>query len=246
MHFLDATGSKASLLSDAAQVTCGWTGVQDAQAPVVSIEVELVKVTAGGTGSIVPLSNVLSPGPGESQATFNPGSDGVPDPLPEGRFLACSVKATNAAGLARRAVGRPAPLVTSGPTAGIVRDGARLGGDVDFTADCSQAAANWDSFVDPSGIATYEVALGSAAGLDDVMPWTVMAQRTAWAATGLALTPGSTVFTSVRATNMAGHASVASSDGFACDETLPSLAGASAQTLLLTAFGIGDPAGRGT
>ena len=156
----------------------------------------------------------------------------MPDPLPEGRFLACSVKATNAAGLARRAVRRPAPSVTSGPIAGIVRGSAQLGGDVDSFADCSQAAASWDSFMDPSGIATYEVALGSAAGLDGVMPWTVVAQRTAWAATGPMLAPGSTMFTNVRATNMAGHASVASSDSFACDEALPSLAGTSAQTAI--------------
>ena len=66
VHFLGATGSKVSLLSDAAQVTCGCVGVQDAQAPVVGIEVELVEVTAGGTGSIVLLSSVLSLGPGPS------------------------------------------------------------------------------------------------------------------------------------------------------------------------------------
>jgi hypothetical protein len=66
-----------------------------------------------------------------------------------------------------------------------------------------------------SGLARYEVAIGTSSGASDVLSWTGVGLVTSKVVTGLALTEGQTYFASVRAVDQAGNVSaVRAGDGW--------------------------------
>ena len=62
--------------------------------------------------------------------------------------------------------------VLLGDVAGVVSDGPDPQVDVDNYWDVSEVTVTFSGFESPDGFARYEWAVGSAPGLDDVMPFT--------------------------------------------------------------------------
>ncbi|XP_065839867.1 uncharacterized protein [Oscarella lobularis] len=110
---------------------------------------------------------------------------------------------------------------TTLPVSGQVYDGK---GKVDLTyqkfasfLDCS-----WADFSDAeSGIAKYQVCVGSSQGICDVRSKTEAADSTEWHFSALVLKHGSTYFCTVYGVNGAGLSSSSSSDGVLVDVTRP-------------------------
>ncbi len=123
----------------------------------------------------------------------------------------------------------------------IVNDGPGI--DVDSVNSLTALSANWVPAVEPeSGIKNYWYAIGSAQGAIDVVAWSSTTLTSA-VASGLALTPGSHYYFSVKAENNLGMvAESAYSDGVVIDTITPTasikiwpdLDGASNVTVLKT------------
>ncbi|WP_157232221.1 kelch repeat-containing protein [Hyalangium minutum] len=83
----------------------------------------------------------------------------------------------------------------------------------DGTATSAASAspiASWTASTDVgSGIARYELAIGSSAGGTDLLNWTSVGNVTSASQAGLTLSPGMTYYTSVRASDQAGNVSAA-------------------------------------
>ncbi|MCX7651276.1 MAG: glycosyl hydrolase family 18 protein [Bacteroidia bacterium] len=78
-------------------------------------------------------------------------------------------------------------------------------GDAHLTYDNTQLSAHWTPVSDPhSGLATYEYAIGTAAGLTDVANWTPINLALSHTHIGLSLLDGQTYYFGVRAINQAG------------------------------------------
>lgn len=100
------------------------------------------------------------------------------------------------------------------PAPGTVADGT--GADVDTQTSTSVLSANWTGFQDEGGITGYECAVGTAAGIPDVLAWIAVGTTTTVSAGGFALQTGTTYHVGVRARDAAGNVSVAVwSDGVA-------------------------------
>jgi len=82
--------------------------------------------------------------------------------------------------------------------------------------------AHWGSFNDPqSGITSYEWGVGTAPGLDDLVSFANVGQRTAASAGGLSMYVGLKVFVTVEACNHAHLCVQLSSDGVIIDSSPP-------------------------
>lgn len=114
-----------------------------------------------------------------------------------------------------------------------INDG--LAADEDISYSSSNLSANWSSSSDPnSDIASYEYSIGTAAGMQDVRPWTNAALSNSVTATGLSLVPGDYYYFNIRALNGAGlYSSIISSDGIMVATS--TLAGFSSSTLVVCA-----------
>lgn len=98
------------------------------------------------------------------------------------------------------------------PVAGTVLDGT--GADLAFQSSNDTLSANWSGFSDPEATTlVYEWAIGTFAGGADVRAFSSVGYATSASASGLALTPGTLYFVTVRATNFEGLQTTASSDG---------------------------------
>ncbi len=106
---------------------------------------------------------------------------------------------------------------TSPPVAGTVNDGWTAP-DVDAQLSVTTLSANWTGFSDPeSGVTGYEWAIGTTPGGQQILPFTPVELMTTASTSALdlalPLTPGSTFFVTVRATNGTGLTVTATSDG---------------------------------
>ncbi|MFB3850990.1 MAG: fibronectin type III domain-containing protein [Acidobacteriota bacterium] len=102
------------------------------------------------------------------------------------------------------------------PTTPIVVDGG------EFTSSSNSLTANWSSQDSESQIAKYMVAVGTSAGLSDVMNWQDYGLSTGGTISGLSLSQGVSYFISVKSVNGAGLVSaIGSSDGITVDRTPP-------------------------
>jgi hypothetical protein len=99
------------------------------------------------------------------------------------------------------------------PIDGTVNDGT--GADIDSQVSTGDLAANWSGFLPgDSPIAAYEVAVGTAPGAADVVPYTNVGLTLAGNFSGLSLAVGVTYYVTVRAVDALGTFSTgASSDG---------------------------------
>jgi hypothetical protein len=100
-------------------------------------------------------------------------------------------------------------LDTIAPTAGTVFDGDVAETDIDVQNATDRLAATWSGFSDDgSGIARYEVAIGSSPGATDMQGFATLPATADAAVSGtLALELGGDYYVSVRATDSAGNAS---------------------------------------
>ncbi len=105
-----------------------------------------------------------------------------------------------------------APTDATAPVGGAVNDG--LAADISFQSSTTAISANWSGFGDPeSGISRYDWGVGTSAGATNVVAFQSVNLATSATATGLTLTPGTTYFVTVRATNGAGLQLTRSSNG---------------------------------
>ena len=73
---------------------------------------------------------------------------------------------------------------TEAPTAGTVSDGS--GSDVNYSSGNTSLTANWTGFSDTlSGIASYEIAIGTSSGATDILGWISAGNVTTYTKTGL-------------------------------------------------------------
>ena len=115
---------------------------------------------------------------------------------------------------------------------GAVRDGLIPGTDIAYSTSAKVVAANWDVFAanrkDP--VVNYAWAVGTAAGLDNVLAFTDIGLVTEIQTT-LApdepdlevLKQGTQYFVTVRAFSLSGLGNVGSSNGFYVDTTAPGM-----------------------
>lgn len=104
--------------------------------------------------------------------------------------------------------------------AGIVNDGS--GSDIDWTDDTNSIDVNWSGFSDDqSGIAHYEVGLGTTPTTDDFMPFINVGLATSHTFNYPAEISSGSYFALVRVTNGAGISSIAASDGYTVDIVNP-------------------------
>jgi len=138
--------------------------------------------------------------------------------LAEGSRYYISVRATNKVGLTSLVGSSDGILIdtTPPPAPTVTDDGA-------FTASLDSLHAAWTSVSSPSGVATYQYSIGTAAGSTDVRDWTDAGLVNEFTATGLALSNGASYFINVRAISGVGKdGAVGSSDGIKVDSTAPS------------------------
>ena len=96
------------------------------------------------------------------------------------------------------------------PTPGTVNDGA--GPDSDAQVSTTTLSANWSGFTDLTAL-TYEWAIGTSPGLQDIQSITPVGASTNATNSSLSLTVGLTYYVSVWATDVPGNSSQAISDG---------------------------------
>ena len=109
------------------------------------------------------------------------------------------------------------------PTGGYVNDGSN--DDLDYSVNPNTLEGNWGDFSDDlSGIISYEYAVGTLEGYDDIIPWTLCWLDTNFYNDQLVLENGRTYYTSVRAKDLVGNVSVPiSSNGVTIDFNLPEI-----------------------
>ncbi|MGI6295665.1 MAG: PQQ-binding-like beta-propeller repeat protein [Armatimonadota bacterium] len=137
--------------------------------------------------------------------------------LETGKTYYFSVKAKNKAGL-WGPVGVSDGILCDAtpPTTPVVID------DGEYTSSTNSLHATWSSSDPESGVVSYQYAIGSTAGGANIVNWTSVGTATEITRTGLALTPGTTYYISVKATNGAGLVSaVGTSDGIKVDNSPP-------------------------
>jgi hypothetical protein len=112
---------------------------------------------------------------------------------------------------------------TPPPATAQVRDGT--GADAQFTNSSNTLSANWDVVVDPaSGVAHYQMAIGTTSGGTNTMPFTNVGNVTAYTQTGLNLSNNAMYYVSIRAVDRAGLVGpVRISNGIRVDRSLPSV-----------------------
>lgn len=89
-----------------------------------------------------------------------------------------------------------------------------LANDIDTSGNNTSFPLNWDAATDlHSDILHYEVAIGTAPGLQDVAPFTNVGNVTSTSITGIFLNYGETYYGSLKSVNYAGLSSVINSNG---------------------------------
>jgi hypothetical protein len=143
----------------------------------------------------------------------------VPNPANVTGSTAARLRVTNGAGLVSVSAPSTAQLVSSRPTPGTVFDlpcaDKSVMDDVD-QADVTCVAARWVGFGDAvAGLHEYQIGIGTAPGLDDILSFRSAGLETLVRIARTAAFPaGTRAFTTVVAVNGAGLSIASSSDGF--------------------------------
>jgi len=104
------------------------------------------------------------------------------------------------------------------PTAVLVSDAGA------FTASNNTLVATWTASSDPdSGIARYEVSVGTTSGGTNILNWTNVGLAQTYTATGLSLVHNTMYYINVRVYNGGGTYTISSSDGIIVDTVAPIL-----------------------
>ena len=132
------------------------------------------------------------------------------------------VKAINFAGLGTESVSNSFILDKTSPETGRVFNGQDPFEDTYYQSSPTEISVSWKGFQDKeSGISRYEICIGSISGLCDLSEFRNVGLATSTIVSNLNLTHIATYYTTVRATNGAGHTSFASSNGILIDLTPP-------------------------
>ena len=146
----------------------------------------------------------------------------VPDePLKNGQRFYITIQATNGAGVRTSLSSDGVVVDTSPPDPGVVIDGYFR--DVDYVSGDQDLTARWFDFKDmETGIKYYEIAVCDSRNLANCpQPYVGVNLATNVTIAGLDLDSGVQYQFKVRATNMVGLQSEATSDGFSVDFTPP-------------------------
>jgi len=106
--------------------------------------------------------------------------------------------------------------------AAVVRDSA--GSDVDFTVNAVSLTANWSGFSDSESSLSYQVGVGTAAGLTNIVDWTAetLTSHTFAIPTPPGWSENQTFYVAVKAVNIVGlESAVVSSDGITLNTVDP-------------------------
>ena len=115
---------------------------------------------------------------------------------------------------------------TEAPTAGTVSDGS--GTDITYSGSSTSITANWTGFSDAlSGIASYEIAVGTTSGATNVLSWTSAGDVTTYTKSDLhgvdSLAHATRYYVSTRALDAAGnYSAAATANGVIIDVVAPS------------------------
>lgn len=127
------------------------------------------------------------------------------------------------------------PVDATPPGAGAVNDGA--GADVDNQSSATTVSANWSGFAETAGGVVFEWAVGTTPGGEELQTYTQVGDATSASQGGFALASGTPYYVSVRATNVEGLSTIATSDGFQVDDQPPTAPGTPAASPAVSATG---------
>ncbi len=205
-----ALTDSGSFQTGSTTISASWTASTDAETGIVSYEVS-VGTSPGATDTVASQSVGLS----TSAAIVASYSDGV--------TYYVNVAAVNGVGLTSSISSTNGIMVdTVGPTAvGALTDSGS------YQTSTTTLSASWAAATDAqSGIASYEVSVGTSPGATDAVASQSVGLATAAAIAG-SFTNGVTYYVNVVAVNNAGlTGSVSSTDGIMVDTTAPSAVGA--------------------
>ena len=185
-----------------------WTGGTDAQSGTSHFLVRVGKTA--GAADVVAETNVGL----VNEITFGP----MPLDITGATMYYFTVYAVDRAGNLSAAGGSngikggdPTP-----PAAVLVSDAGA------FTASNNTLVATWTASSDPdSGIARYEVSIGTTSGGTNILNWTNVGLAQTYTATGLSLVHNTKYFINVRIYNGGGTYTISSSDGITVDTAVP-------------------------
>lgn len=206
-----ASGAHAPYWTDDSSLTAHWSGFSDAQT-AMSLAVSLGTKAKGA--QIVPLHDVTA-----STTTFT--FTGLE--LHDSVDYYVSVFATNALGASCAASSLATRVDTSPPLGLVVLDGTDVSGGTDAstqTATNTLSAFWYGAWDYESAVTGYEVAFGTTPGGEQVLAFKDVGLSTSYTHSG-AIDDHKVYYATVRATNGAGLASTASSDGIDVDSTPP-------------------------
>jgi len=133
-----------------------------------------------------------------------------------------SIRVTDLAGnLSAIATGNGITIDMIAPVTGTVYDGPDS--DITFTGVNDSLAVNWTGFSDVmSGIADYDLAIGSTSGGTDIVDWVNAGNTNSRFESGLSLLDATIYYASIQARDVAGNTSaIVSSDGVTVDTSEP-------------------------
>ena len=220
----------SNAISQLAVIECAWDVPLDAESPVIQVELALEtleQAQQSRPGRVVFRQRWVPRNGSLVVRDIGIHSRSLHRGEPHGNFYQARLRATNAAGLETTVASNIIVLDTTPPAAGavmhlndvvIIQGGSASVGDA--AGKCqrsrSQVAVRWSGFEDSdTGIAAYEVAVGTRPGLQDVKRFHDVGQVTE-AVIGhfdRPLVGGETLYTTVRAWNQAGLTAIAVSSG---------------------------------
>ncbi len=195
----DGSSSDVDYSTDGASLSANWDQTDYA------ISYSYAIGTTPGSGNVVGWTDTTSTSFTKSGLT-----------LASGQTYYVSVKGKNHAGTEGSAgVSNGVMVDTTAPTTPLVYVPAA------YTSSTNTLSGSWSSEDPDSGIAEYQVSIGTAVGGTNVKGWTSVGSNTSTEMTGLTLTNGGTYFLNVKAVNRAGSEStVGTSSAVTVDTTL--------------------------
>ncbi|MBI2571446.1 MAG: hypothetical protein HYV63_30935 [Candidatus Schekmanbacteria bacterium] len=206
----DGAGADVDYQLSTTTIAASWSGFNDGGSGIASYE-WAIGTTSGGTEV-----------QGWTSAGLSTSASNAGLTLAHATTYFVSVRATDAVGNS----GAPATsdgvtVDTTPPAAGSAGDGPVS--DIAFQTSLTTISANWWGFADAtSGIASYEWAIGSTPGGQEIMAWASAGFTQTATQSGLSLAHLGTYYTAVRAVNGVGSVgSAALSDGVQVDTAGP-------------------------
>ena len=158
--------------------------------------------------------------------------------LDAGATYHCVVRAVDNRGFVSVRSSDGVTIEVDPPLAGSVFDGPLYHVDLEHQDSLRGVSASWDGFREPdSEIRSFDWGVGTAPGLDDVVPFRSVGLHTAASDPDVMLDLNVPYYSTVRCYNVRGMVSSASSDGFVVDHSAPTGVGVSASLLYLAATG---------